>query len=185
MDRRIVKTQVALKDALISLLSEKEINKITVKELCEKADINRGTFYSHYKDQNDLYDSILAELFRNLETYIKKSMDIDIGDRKHAVLFLSKVFNYCRNNAEYTSVFLVPYRKSVVSEQIANFSKRYNIYRFNPNHPCSPSFERYYYTYISLGVIGVVQEWIENGMVQSDEDMAEIIFELVDSTIPG
>ena len=112
-------------------------------------------------------------------------MDINVGDREHAVLFLSQVFKYCRSNSEYTSVFLVPQRKSVVCEQIANFSRRNNIYRFNPECSYDPSFENYYYIYVSLGVVGVVQEWMESGMKQSDSEMAEILFELVDSSIPG
>ena len=52
-DRRVKYTKKALKNSLIDSLKEKTIEKITVKELCEKADVNRGTFYSHYSDQFD------------------------------------------------------------------------------------------------------------------------------------
>ncbi|MGM9937582.1 MAG: TetR/AcrR family transcriptional regulator [Candidatus Ornithomonoglobus sp.] len=56
MDRRIEKTENAFTDALFHFLREKELNKITVKELCDYADMNRGTFYLHYYDIYDLMD---------------------------------------------------------------------------------------------------------------------------------
>ena len=50
IDRRIRKTRKQLQDGFTSLLLEKSIKDITVKELCDKVDLNRGTFYLHYKD---------------------------------------------------------------------------------------------------------------------------------------
>ncbi len=53
-DRRARKTQSSIKQILIHLLKQKELEKITVTELCELADINRSTFYSHYCDIYEL-----------------------------------------------------------------------------------------------------------------------------------
>ena len=50
MDRRIEKTKLAIKNAFMELRSKKSLEKITVKELCELAYINKSTFYSHYDD---------------------------------------------------------------------------------------------------------------------------------------
>ena len=49
-DRRTRRTKKLLTDAFLELLSSKKLNEITIKELCDKADINRGTFYLHYQD---------------------------------------------------------------------------------------------------------------------------------------
>ena len=62
-DRRIRKTKQLLRQSFASLLAEKPLEDITVKELTERADINRGTFYCHYKDIYDLKDQIERELF--------------------------------------------------------------------------------------------------------------------------
>ncbi|MBR0366644.1 MAG: TetR/AcrR family transcriptional regulator [Clostridia bacterium] len=56
MDRRNKKTEAAFTSALFHFLEKKELNKITVKELCEYADMNRGTFYLHYLDIYDLME---------------------------------------------------------------------------------------------------------------------------------
>ena len=50
MDRRVKYTKKVIKDTFLSLLEEKDITNISVKELCEVADVNRGTFYRYYED---------------------------------------------------------------------------------------------------------------------------------------
>lgn len=60
-DLRIIKTRRAISNALIELLQKKGINKITVAELSQKAEINKGTFYLHYVDIYDLYQKALQE----------------------------------------------------------------------------------------------------------------------------
>ncbi len=189
VDRRITKTKEALKKALVSLLKEKDLNKITVKELCERADINRGTFYTHYKDQVDLYNSVLNELFASLETYISKLFTVDITSHAGTVDFVSRVFKFCRANSEYVSIYLVPHRKTLICLKIAEYAKKYNVYGITkkdcPPDSIPPFLEDYFYEYLSFGVIGVIQRWLETGMKESNEDMAEAVYMLVSNTIPG
>ncbi len=61
-DRRVKYTKAALEEALLDLMAEKPIEKISVKELCEKADVNRSTFYAHYGSPQELLDSITGAL---------------------------------------------------------------------------------------------------------------------------
>lgn len=189
IDRRITKTKEALKMALVALLKEKDLNKITVKELCERADINRGTFYTHYKDQVDLYNSVLNELFASLEAYIRTLFTVDITSHAGTVDFVSRVFKFCRANSEYVSIYLVPHRKALICRKIANYAKKYNVYGITkkdcPPDSIPPFLEDYFYEYLSFGVIGVIQRWLETGMKESNEDMAEVIYMLVSNTIPG
>ena len=55
MDKRIIKTRLAVFNAVFDLATEKELDKITVVELCERAGINKSTFYLHYKSIEDCY----------------------------------------------------------------------------------------------------------------------------------
>ncbi|MDD5922946.1 MAG: TetR-like C-terminal domain-containing protein [Eubacteriales bacterium] len=61
-DRRTLYTRKVIREALFDLLNEKHPDKITVKEICEKADINRATFYRNYMDIYDLYEQLEEEL---------------------------------------------------------------------------------------------------------------------------
>ena len=60
-DSRIIQTKRAIKSEIINLLRQYPLNKITVKMLCNKAEINRATFYRYYEDVYDLYDKIKAQ----------------------------------------------------------------------------------------------------------------------------
>ena len=65
-DRRVIKTKQQIREALIELLAEKSENNISVRELAQRAGINRGTFYIHYKDIHDLVEQLVEEAVEQL-----------------------------------------------------------------------------------------------------------------------
>lgn len=71
-DRRSLKTKKALKEALASLLQEKELHRITVQELSDKADVHRVTFYKHYYDVYELYEQMESEVLADLGLLVLK-----------------------------------------------------------------------------------------------------------------
>lgn len=71
MDLRIEKTERGIKNAFIELRSRKPLEKITVKELCESARINKSTFYAHYKDIYDLSDAMEEEVVQSIANSIR------------------------------------------------------------------------------------------------------------------
>ena len=70
-DARVRYTKKVLRDSLFDCLKEKSINNVTVKEVCEKADLNRATFYKHYKDCYDLIEQLQAEELKEFEQLFK------------------------------------------------------------------------------------------------------------------
>ena len=70
-DRRVKYTKMVLRESLIKLLSQKDISHITIKEICDAADVNRATFYAHYTDPYDLLEKIENELFENIQRYLE------------------------------------------------------------------------------------------------------------------
>ena len=69
-DRRVRRTKKLLTQALTQLLQEKQINEITVKELTDLADMNRGTFYLYYKDMFDMLEKIEDGMFEALDAIV-------------------------------------------------------------------------------------------------------------------
>lgn len=70
MDLRVIKTEHGIKSAFIELRSKKPLEKITIRELCEKAQINKSTFYAHYKDIYDLSDNMEEEVVASITNSI-------------------------------------------------------------------------------------------------------------------
>lgn len=67
MDRRIRKTQKLLQDALMSLVREKPYDEIVVKEILDRANVGRSTFYTHFKDKDELLASGMQDLLRTVQ----------------------------------------------------------------------------------------------------------------------
>ena len=68
-DRRIKYTKMVLRQALLEILQEKPIDRVTVKEICDRADINRSTFYVHYGSPQELFDGIQQEMYEEMKEY--------------------------------------------------------------------------------------------------------------------
>lgn len=71
MDRRIKKTKTAVMNAVFDLLMEKDSEKVTVLEICQKADINKSTFYLHYKNAEDCFQQCVGTIMDQLLNYCK------------------------------------------------------------------------------------------------------------------
>ena len=67
-DRRARYTQEAIRRSLLALMKQKNFRRITVTEVCRAAEINRGTFYLHYVDLDDVLDELLTEMMKNSTT---------------------------------------------------------------------------------------------------------------------
>ena len=92
MDLRIEKTERGIKNAFIELRSRKPLEKITVKELCESARINKSTFYAHYKDIYDLSDAMEEEVVQSIANSIQHPLT--------AILFSGSQANHFADSIE-------------------------------------------------------------------------------------
>ena len=79
-DRRIVKSEKAIQSAFLAMLLDVGFDAITVKNLTEKADISRKTFYLHYLDKYDLLNGIVDEMIRDLTDLCEKKKDMGFVD---------------------------------------------------------------------------------------------------------
>ena len=68
MDRRILRTRDTLGNALVELIREKPFEEITVQEILDRAGVGRSTFYTHYRDKNDLFLSDVEDFFEMVST---------------------------------------------------------------------------------------------------------------------
>lgn len=103
MDKRIIRTRVAIFNAVFDLATEKELDKITVVELCERAGINKSTFYLHYKSINDCLQQCF-EYFT--ERFLELSKDIDYTNMSLAPeKTVSKILDEVEKNSKYIQLF--------------------------------------------------------------------------------
>ena len=171
LDRRVRKTRRQLKECLTRLLKEKKIQDITVRELAEMADINRGTFYLHYKDVFDLMDQIKNELIEEVESVLTHHPVPELVARPS--LALSELLPLVQENAEIVSILIgengdlnfVNRLKRIVSDKCL---KGWLDLKCSSDPDTLAAFS----AFIVSGCVGTVQYWIESGMKESTEQMA-------------
>lgn len=185
-DRRIRKTRRQLRLALTSLMKEKSVKDITVRELSELCDINRGTFYAHYANVFDMVDKIESEMFAHLNNALDACC-LENPDMRLLPL-LEEIFSFV---AEYADMCLALLGKN---GDIAFLDKLKNVIR----EKCllkwgvaisgdTPQTIDYAYAYAVSGCTGLLKLWLECGMRESPAQMAAFANRLILSgvTLPG
>ena len=89
--RSAIRSRKLINDALADLLAEKPLDKITVTDVATRADINRGTFYAHYRDIPDVVDNLIQEAFSTIRDTLMMHAD-DTADIGHQVLSNVQIF---------------------------------------------------------------------------------------------
>ncbi|TWE01912.1 TetR family transcriptional regulator [Neobacillus bataviensis] len=169
-NRRTLYSKKVIIDAFLKLLQEKNLNKITVTDICKEADINRGTFYSYYNDPFDLMRSIEEEMIEKMMRTINISGDESIKN------ILNDIFNLILENIELCKIIfnekngshvLNTILKSVYVRTIEEQKRRF------PN--ANETQLEYCFTYTTGGTIEVVRKWINDEMKLPAEEVIRIL----------
>ncbi|SKB76386.1 transcriptional regulator, TetR family [Lachnospiraceae bacterium] len=172
MDRRIRKTKSLLWHGLATLMMEQDIQDISVKKLTEFVDLNRSTFYIHYKDINQLLESIENELMEEFREIISHNLDISNLYESNLQL-LHELYKDLLLNREIISALLGPHGdfqfikklKNILTERIEEVGKSFNY---------SEEVLSYYSAFCFTGCVGIIQNWIDTGFEQTPEHIADI-----------
>lgn len=176
-DRRTRYTRTALKESLMGLMAQKDISKITIKELCQRADVNRSTFYAHYRDQYDLLrqieDEILDEINANLTGF-------DMHDSGGTYRILENIFCYIQDNSGFCRLLLSERGDVTFQKRVMDLCQgRYIEQWLASPRDIDPETIEYLYLYLVNGSIGVVQNWLRTGLEKTPGEMAELLLRLI------
>jgi AcrR family transcriptional regulator len=159
VDRRIQKTRQSIMNTFIDLLEEKGFEKITINDIAERANINRGTVYLHYTDKFDLLDKCIETYVELLFQHCANSTDTNLK----ASAFQS-VFEYLEKN------FTI-YKLLLSNEGFGIFSRRlYAIISQTVTEVIGIKSENIAFSndvtthFLTSGFIGVLEWWINNSM---------------------
>lgn len=173
LDRRVRKTRQQLQHCLAVLLKEKKIQEITVREITEMADLNRGTFYLHYKDVFDLLEKVESELLDELDGTLQKYQASDLHQRLS--LIFTDLFVCVQENAEMVQILLGENGDlnfvNQVKERVREKCLKDWFELFNSQD--SQLFDAFN-AFVVSGCLGLVTYWLQNGMKESPKELAQI-----------
>lgn len=173
-DRRTIKTRKAVYNALMELLSEKELRKITVQEISDLADINRTTFYKHFLDVYDLYDQLEQEILiewgmavlklqelRNIDFFINLVNYVDKNRNVFKMVFSSNAPGSLRSKFEKILEGLL---QKIEAEKKGKDIKNIKL--------------SYQTSYRAQGCIAILSRWILEGSDQTKDFIVKVLSEL-------
>ena len=171
-DRRVRYTRKVMKDSLLELLLEKPIEKVSVKEICERADINRSTFYVHYGSAAELYDDAKNDLYEEVRMAKEEIGYADMDT------FLREIFEVMRRHAGLLRLLVKGMSHMEIMLRI------FDLWR--------PDFDRAMdawgvavdkrdvaYMFIATGTGAVICIWAMEGFLKTSQEMAQEVMGLI------
>ena len=176
-------TALRMDEALIALLEKKDLEYITVKEICHQAGENRSTFYLHYESIAELLDETMEMINQRFLSYFPQEEEAVLGDMEHRELndlvFVTQEYllPYLRFIQDNKKVYRAAFRNP--SSMQAN--ARYGVLKQRILDPILERFEipaarrPYYIAYYVEGIAAIVKEWLRHDCGDSVEMIAAII----------
>lgn len=165
-------SKLLFKNALMDLLKEKgSVAKISVRELCDRAELNRSTFYAHYNEPNDLLMEIETELLDATEEHLKKiGEENDAGAHKYILSFLQ----YIKQNDKQFRTLLIDsadpeFRSRFMQQSIIQFVENLRI-------ELPKELEQYIFSYILNGSTGIIIQWIRSDYAVNENEIVNLLF---------
>lgn len=175
LDRRKKYTRLVLKESLMELLKKKPIKQITVKEICEGADINRSTFYSHYCDQYDLLNQIEEEFIEDMnETLTMYNQNKD----EEIVQMTEKLLEYVAANSDVCHTLFSENGNASFKKRVMQIARNHTVKRLVFENDLDSQISEYASLFAVSGSVTVIESWLENGMEESPKEMAQVIVKL-------
>ena len=157
----VKKTKAAFADSLVALSKDRQLNKISVKEICEKAELSRNAFYFHYKDINDLISDIENNVLSEIEAMLDNLEKIPFPKNVYSTIdYFVDLFE-----AKKDTVLMLMDKSFSTSftERISLMFGEFNYKYFREYHGDSSktNFE-FFYVYLSGGLYDIIRYWLDN-----------------------
>lgn len=180
-DRRVMRSKLAIKEALLSLMEQKSFSDISVTEIVERANYNRGTFYAHYENKEALLDAVISELIDELIVSFRapyKSVDVLRVDEleAHSVAIFERIY---KRKSVYKTLFhseTLP----IIKEKMISAIQRIMVEDLEPADEATTAINPELSIVYNLhALMGLVFHWIEGGFVYSPAYMQKQLVQLI------
>ena len=179
-DRRVIKTKSAIKDAMKSLMVKyNDYMDITIKELCDKANINRRTFYLHYNAIDDVLIDIEEDF---IQDFFQRTKEYDhIIDLEPVI---GAFFDLHEENPVYQKLVLSPtqdyLREILRSRTVSKLDENDNLKRIRHlNNDIQGMIEQYFH----MSVVSIYREWIRQHRKMKKEEVVKLAASLIKNGI--
>ncbi len=179
-DRRIQYTRKILGQTLIELLHARPIEKISITELCKLADINRATFYQHYRSPYELLFEIQDTFYQSF----KADMEKLVQSENNSVLLV--LVTKIRDNKELCKVLFSELGERSFQNKVLSIVRDDLIRKWEmKHHHVSKAHTSLVFKFITTGSIGIIQEWLGQDCKESPQEITNLLGVLCQKGLSG
>lgn len=171
-NRRTKMTRLLLNESLLKFLAQKPLARITVKEICEDADINRSTYYTHFTDPYDQLKKLEAELMVDMSIYVESLLLEDAHDEQKQYQAFKSILAYILSKKHIFQVLLEKSGDVDLQRDILTFFGE----KLFPAEKAQGA-EGYKFVFASTGSFGIIYSWLINDTPVSVDELSKIITE--------
>lgn len=182
-DRRVGRTRKLIQDALIPLILEKGYQKVTVQDIIDRANVGRSTFYAHFKDKEDLFESGFTSLAHELQVHVHLPA-IDDDNKLHLVHSIDFFRHADENRALYKALVEGGGREVLVRIARDHMEKQIEAHleTFPLNETAPPIPLPILTNYLASTLHSLISYWLEKDLPYTAEELDEMFCTL---TMPG
>ncbi|MFV0351465.1 MAG: TetR-like C-terminal domain-containing protein [Oscillospiraceae bacterium] len=173
-DRRIRITKLAIKESLLELMQVHPIAKISVKMICDSADINRSTFYAHYKDQYYLLNQLQQEAVQDIKEHIFAASFVK-EEEENTVPVIVKVLKYCKSDITLFKVLLSENGDSDFQHDLMLLAQEKALQEIRDGRRWDARTSSYIEHFAVSGVLSMIRKWLADGCIDEPEHLAELM----------
>ncbi len=171
VDQRTRLSKMLIRQAFLELLKTKPIRKISVREICENAEINRGTFYVYYSDVYDLLNKIEEEMITSFETALQTLLENETVSIKDICF---RMFEVVKENADLCSTVFGGCGDRNFAKKLVDIGRIKYLKKYAKQFPNATRKKLdAYYTFVSMGCVGLIEEWFNNEMSEPISSISE------------
>lgn len=171
-NQRIRLSKQLLQNSLIALLAEKSIHKLSIREICEKAGINRTTFYKYYGSQYDLLKDIESQMLLQIESCLTLRT-------KNSCSCFTEMLSFFDTHSELSNILLNNNVDPEFPEKLMNLPRIHELVTNTLENKYTEDKINYIYGFICTGALDIVKSWMNKKQRESPREIALFIDDLI------
>lgn len=184
-DRRARRSRKLLKESLLALMKKKDFSEISVRDVTDEADMNRGTFYLHYSGTAELLQNLEADLLDEMQALIDAHIS-ETMEKGTVRPVLEPVLAFVLERRETCEILFRGSEASGFIQALQQLIQRNGAPLIETwFHPRDEALTDYLLSFLTWGFIGLLKEWFTQGMTLPREELVAAAQRLADSAAVG
>lgn len=180
-DRRVRRTQKLLKESLLELMDQKEFKNISIKDITELADLNRGTFYLHYTDTYSLLQEMESEVLKDFQEIV--SDRCNAFEKDSLLHVINPIIEYIEKNKKICKTFFENNASNDFVNRFHQLILKNGTAIIKEQYPNAGEVTlNYFFEFITYGLTGVLKLWLDTDMKQPKEEIALMVDKIIMGT---